>query len=314
MNIKILAFIPIAGCIASCQTLGLSKYLENEKGIINNYHFKDYKWQCDNGDLVACALLGQKLTEIHYGTKTKYGKDTFQYPYTAKKYLEKTCNIGYQTNDANLATSCGFLADVELQLTEDLNEYKRRYHQGCDAGVGASCRILGRIYELGPDFDSSLSADYQKAGELYDRCCQIRGNFEDDLRDIACSKASFLSLQGKYSKKYSSVEYSEGLERACALEDAKSCYEAGLIYEKGIQTHNFKLDPSIDKAYDYFSYGCSLKLLDSCKAALRIADLYKTGSVEYNVDKDIQKAYKKVKNVCIQDTTMEHLLKECKDL
>ncbi len=312
MNIKLVAFIPLSFFIASCQTIGLDRYFDNEKRVIDhNSKYKQLRWECNNGEITSCNELGQ-LIYSNTNNHEKYvdRQKKIEYPHTARPYLEKACKVGVQNDDANLATSCAFLAEVDLQLNSNYDDYIRYYDQSCNVGIGTSCHQLGWIYEKGPEIDSSLKKDLQRAGEYYDRACLITGDYADYDKNLACSKRAIMSLKGDYSRKLFGQEYIDALSSSCSKDEGQSCYAMGEIYEKGIFSDELKIYENINKAYDYYSKGCATQNEKSCKSAIRIINMYKNGSEERNIHKNVNRAYEMTKDLCRENKQLD----VCKDI
>lgn len=312
MNKTILTLIPLSIFLSSCSMLGLDYLDDNERLVIdNNLAFKPMKWKCENGDIKLCQVLGQKIAEQNpYNLKNEYGREKIQYPHTARPYLEKSCKAGLQTNDPELAKSCSFLAEIDLQLTGNIDNYISLYQQACDIGAENACRLLGKVYEEGPEFYPNLKKDLEKSGEYYDRSCEIKSEYSDPGKKIGCSKRAILSLQGNYSKKFSGNEYVNALETSCLGGESKHCYDLGMIYEKGINSESFNIRPSLNKAYINYFRGCSVDHKASCDSVLRIIDMFKTGSDEFGIKQDVNHAYELTKELC----GVNKNIKSCKDL
>lgn len=122
------------------------------------------------------------------------------------------------------------------------------YEKACSNKVYEACVNLADIYIK--DDDKSVR---KNAVKLYSEAC-------DNNIARGCSALGHMYFTKNSTVNQSYKKSRKMFEKACNLLDKKSCYNAALMYEKGVGVKQ-----NIDKAMDYFYRSCYMYYIEGCK-------------------------------------------------
>ncbi|MGH7295921.1 MAG: tetratricopeptide repeat protein [Polyangiaceae bacterium] len=273
------------GHARSCATLG--EMYEGPIGVKFDATkaFSLYKKACDAGDPEGCGLLGRAYLdgvgapqdvatgvnvlrgacEKNCGAACYFLADLYRQgtgvPVNIKRYealMAQAFSLVKAECDGGDAGYCGWLGGMYLEgLGVPKNEERGQFYRkaACDAGLGSACRdVAGVLLKAAGDDDAQAASAYT----LYDKACETGDG-------TACHAAglAFWDASGD-DHKFHGIQL---LARACNMDIAKACFDAGDIIGNAT---------NILKAPD----GREVRLGDPAASAPLFAKACKLGDVE----------------------------------
>lgn len=231
---------------------------------------------CENGDPVACLVVSWALDEAAPGSDDP--ERTWR---SGARLLKMHCDSGFQS----ACHDYGYFLQDNKGLKADPRAAAIRWQAACDAGVLASCTVLGtQSLEGAPGVERNTrkGLDLLEAAckKSHPAACHAWGGtrertwtseqvhtFYDDLctrghRD-SCWRLGMRYVNGTLEAPTPGAGI-DLLRRGCALGHASACYEAGRHYTAGES-------PAWDTAAEHFERGCHLGESDACK---ELVDLF----------------------------------------
>mgnify|MGYP001766220771 CR=1 FL=1 len=218
---------------------------------------------------------------------------TILFPYVAKADSDRALLATMiDMCESGLETSCHDVAEFYYgdERKRYLNEAFNFYKKACNAGLGKSCRMIGKMYyegDLGAGDDTSIAlkffdmaCDNEDASGCFLVATMLRdgqGAAADPERSVgyfrqACEKGSAGGCDewgmAHFSETGDEIVNAEALaafEKGCVLKSGDACFHAGRLHYKGLVT-----PADHAKALDRYASACSFGKKEACEKASRM--------------------------------------------
>ena len=133
------------------------------------------------------------------------------------------------------------------------------FRLSCEQSDGEACYYLATLHQTG----HGIPHDSAKTTEFIIKACEA-----GEKSGKACSVAADIFSKGLAGKEANPSLAFRFTEKACALGQAASCLQAGIVYHEGLGR-----SINVAKAFGYYERGCDLQLARSCVLAGMLYDM-----------------------------------------
>ena len=205
---------------------------------------------CDNGNLNACADLGEKYMR---------GRGVKRDENLAEKILLDTCNKGN-------ALACSRAGYLYYGITAEHAKASNFLEKGCEGNIASACGNLAHIYSKG----KYLEQNYTKAAALYEKSCDLSGSL------TSCLKISYYYSIGRGVPE-DDIKSIQILQKSCGRGGSLSCNNLAAKYVSGEG-----IPKDYTKAIKLYKSSCKSKTGYAC---LSLARIYETGGEGLKADR-----------------------------